>query len=117
MKTVKTENLLDDALDWAVALCNNINLSDPYNNKWEFSCSLLADYSPSYYWDQAGPIIERERIFIKPCTSSNLWRSYIMSKTGEGVSHSCIGERPLIAAMRCYVHSKLGDEVEIPEGL
>jgi hypothetical protein len=28
-----------------------------------------------------------------------------------------IGHTPLIAAMRCYVASKLGDEVEIPEGL
>lgn len=28
-----------------------------------------------------------------------------------------IGPHPLIAAMRCYVASKLGDEVEIPEKL
>jgi hypothetical protein len=27
------------------------------------------------------------------------------------------GRTPLIAAMRCYVASKLGDEVEIPEEL
>jgi hypothetical protein len=27
------------------------------------------------------------------------------------------GITPLIAAMRCYVASKLGDEVEIPAGL
>ena len=27
------------------------------------------------------------------------------------------GPTPLIAAMRCYVTSKLGDEVEIPEAL
>jgi hypothetical protein len=25
------------------------------------------------------------------------------------------GQTPLIAAMRCYVASKLGDEIEIPE--
>jgi hypothetical protein len=25
------------------------------------------------------------------------------------------GDTPLVAAMRCYVASKLGDEVEIPE--
>lgn len=28
-----------------------------------------------------------------------------------------IGPTPLIAAMRCYVASKLGDNVEIPEKL
>ncbi len=27
------------------------------------------------------------------------------------------GPTPLIAAMRCYVASKLGDEIEIPEEL
>jgi hypothetical protein len=27
------------------------------------------------------------------------------------------GDTPLIAAMRCYVASKLGDEVEIPNEL
>ena len=27
------------------------------------------------------------------------------------------GSTPLIAAMRCYVASKLGDEVEVPEEL
>jgi hypothetical protein len=27
------------------------------------------------------------------------------------------GDTPLIAAMRCYVASKLGDEVEIPKEL
>jgi hypothetical protein len=27
------------------------------------------------------------------------------------------GHTPLIAAMRCYVASKLGDEVEIPDEL
>jgi hypothetical protein len=27
------------------------------------------------------------------------------------------GPTPLIAAMRCYVASKLGDDIEIPEGL
>ena len=27
------------------------------------------------------------------------------------------GPTPLIAAMRCYVASKLGDEVEVPEEL
>jgi len=29
----------------------------------------------------------------------------------------CYGPTPLIAAMRCYVASKLGEEVEAPEEL
>jgi hypothetical protein len=31
--------------------------------------------------------------------------------------HYFVGPTPLIAAMRCYVASKLGDEVEVPEEL
>jgi hypothetical protein len=31
--------------------------------------------------------------------------------------HQGHGPTPLIAAMRCYVQSKLGDEVEAPEEL
>jgi hypothetical protein len=30
---------------------------------------------------------------------------------------ACFGDTPLIAAMRCYVASKLGDEVEVPAEL
>jgi hypothetical protein len=32
-------------------------------------------------------------------------------------SYTLDGPTPLIAAMRCYVASKLGDEVELPEEL
>jgi hypothetical protein len=32
-------------------------------------------------------------------------------------SYKMDGPTPLIAAMRCYVASKLGDNVELPEGL
>jgi hypothetical protein len=32
-------------------------------------------------------------------------------------SYSATGPTPLIAAMRCYALSKLGEEIEIPEDL
>lgn len=35
----------------------------------------------------------------------------------EQVHRVYFGPTPLIAAMRCYVASKLGDEVEVPEEL
>jgi hypothetical protein len=34
-----------------------------------------------------------------------------------GFRHLQYGNTPLIAAMRCYVASKMGDEIEIPEEL
>jgi hypothetical protein len=36
---------------------------------------------------------------------------------GWGCINRSSGPTPLIAAMRCYVASKLGDEIEIPENL
>jgi len=41
----------------------------------------------------------------------------VWSANKYGTGYDEEGFTPLIAAMRCYVASKLGDEVEIPEGL
>lgn len=73
-------------------------------------------YSPYTSWSMFGPIIERERIFCKP-TINRGWRSYQRDPFGNGICNSQYGPTPLIAAMRCYVASKLGDEVEVPEEL
>lgn len=65
-------------------------------------------YSTS--WSQGGPIIEQEGMTL-------------MYQYGDGydaykhTGHKQRGPTPLIAAMRCYVASKLGDEVDIPEEL
>lgn len=66
------------------------------------------EYSTS--WAQGGIIIERERINLvwwhTQCDAS-----YNIGKTaGRRIS----GPTVLVAAMRCYVTAKLGEEVEIP---
>lgn len=58
---------------------------------------------------QGGPIIERERI--------NLWNEGYEWEASRYGEHIVWGKTPLIAAMRCYVASKLGDDVTIPEEL
>jgi hypothetical protein len=65
-------------------------------------------------WAQGGPIIEREKIQIVPVFGFLAWLARKMNdeRLPEGD-----GFTPLIAAMRCYVASKLGDEVEVPEEL
>lgn len=69
---------------------------------------------PAYSTDreQGGQIIEREKI-------GTVYRAgeYWLAYTFDGAEFEGIGPTPLIAAMRCYVASKLGDEVEIPEEL
>jgi hypothetical protein len=94
---VKTSILNGAALDWAVCVCE--------------------DESPSGYtrystdWAQGGPIIQQKRIdvvyvgFERP--DDKQWVA--MDKS--------YGPTPLVAAMRCYVASCLGDEVDIPENL
>jgi len=60
-------------------------------------------------WLQGGPIIEREKITISDANEG--WVA------GYNGTLSYFGPTPLIAAMRCFVASEMGDEVEIPEGL
>jgi hypothetical protein len=50
------------------------------------------------------------------------WKaSMLFEEVGKRYTHkepcSAYGPTPLIAAMRCYVASKLGDEVDVPEEL
>ena len=69
-------------------------------------------FMPDIDWAAGGPIIEREMIDIG--AYRNAWRAARYVGTAPTYGY---GPTPLIAAMRCYVASKLGDEVEIPEEL
>ena len=84
----------------------------------------ITELTPEPYsanWSEAGPIIERECIELEAFDAASsvpkdpmYWQAVIYEHEGECITQ---GTTPLIAAMRCYVASKLGDEVEIPEGL
>jgi hypothetical protein len=95
---MKTSELTGAALDWAVAKCEDVYCFD-------------GSYIPSTNWAQGGPIIEREGISWH-CGNKASWHAY-----GYGSADNISGPTPLIAAMRCYVASKLGDDVDIPEEL
>lgn len=68
-------------------------------------------FMPDLDWNVAGPIIERELIEICPIGTGE-WRGQL-DVAGDLIRF--YGDTPLIAAMRCFVASKMGDEVEIPE--
>ena len=78
-------------------------------------------WCPSTNWAQGGPIIERKfiELNVMACgqsrTTFDTWLATISREDEDNVEAS--GPAPLIAAMRCYVASKLGDEVEVPEEL
>lgn len=83
----------------------------------------LDGFKPSTDWAQGGPIIERElhNLFkwnqLDP-KAPELWCGVHNRKTDSGIyAINMDGPTPLIAAMRCYVASKLGDEVEVPDEL
>lgn len=108
---IKTSELIGPALDWAVAKCEPGAL-----NNWP-NYLRLPEYSTD--WSQGGPIIEREGInTLVHVTVNGVITEW---KAGKDWPMSRFpyytGPTPLIAAMRCYVASKLGDEVEIPEEL
>ena len=100
---MKTSELTGAALDWAVQQCESTRKDIDF--AW-----WTEDYEPSTDWAQGGPIIEREGMQIQ--TFMDKWLASIPKPFVQRD-----GPTPLIAAMRCYVASKMGDEIEIPEGL
>jgi hypothetical protein len=114
---MKTAELTGAALDWAVAKCEGPNsVASCYYDEDDLPMcrdeALYMEWQPSTNWAQGGPIIEREKIAVWHRGDEWPWRAQ-QSDT----SHLKGGPTPLIAAMRCYVASKLGDEVEIPQEL
>jgi hypothetical protein len=71
-------------------------------------------WQPSRKWEHGGPIIEREP-WALPRVNSNPGAIHLgkfVASTPGGFDH--YGPTPLIAAMRAFVASKFGDEVELP---
>ena len=118
---MKTSELTGAALDWVVAKCEGNTFAGDYPHL------LSAGFRPPKYstdWAQGGPIIEREEINLLK-RDDNPWYGYayrfgkhkkMRGQRGCEIFRAT-GQTPLTAAMRCYVASKLGDEVEIPEEL
>ena len=119
---MKTSDLIGPALDWAVAK------SEGSIGKWYCTrygkTERVTNWHPSTNWSQGGTIIERERITVAPADGESFvgqeaWCAYrIETLFKEAHDHEYqYGPTPLITAMRCYVASKLGDEVEMPKEL
>ena len=112
---MKTNELTGAALDWAVA-----KLNQDWTDE-DILANLQEDddggfYSPSTNWSQGGPIIEWERICID-IGHDGVWLAYTKQNYQDAKEFMHAGPTPLIAAMRCYVATTLGDEVEVPKDL
>lgn len=133
MSSVSVSDLQGVALDWAVAKAEGLRVRrDPMGFRsgsesgywlWEESGQKLKrygligrEYSPSTKWEQGGPIADelRELSRYRFSVESEDGGVCVLSQPTESLSFVGRGETMLIAAMRCYVASKLGDFVEVP---
>lgn len=137
---IKTNELTGAALDWAVAKCEGYRVRrnpfsgtvyDNFDNFYWVDYhdgkevvrdlgwirpGYQSDYSPSTEWHQGGLIIEREKISIE-IKSHGYWIASYQYNYLDEKEFLILGDTPLIAAMRCYVTNKLGNEVDVPDCL
>ena len=102
---MKTSELTDIFLDWAVTKAEGLS------HDFEGPESIWGCHGWATSWEMGGPIIEREGIELFRNNEKDYWF------TSRARGQIGTGPTPLIAAMRCYVASQLGDEVDIPEEL
>ena len=117
---MKVSELTGKALDWAV------DQIDGHYARYKLSrepgetiltYAKWASHSfwrPSSDWKHGGPIIERNKVSVSVQIHDS-WSAhapYSLEHWKYG-----FGPTPLIAAMRCYVQVKFGEEIDIPEEL
>ena len=133
---MKAHELTGNDLNKAVAKCEGYEIVRMRGNEITFldrtDDGALNERQIGYStdWAQGGPIIERESIFLVREKAGHmgrrLWAATLGANKAVGIGEESIklyrdafvyGPTPLISAMRCYVASKLGDEVDIPTEL
>lgn len=130
---LKTDQIDDITLDWAVAACQGfmnlriksydsrdiLVMTDPNGDTM-----ALADISFSREWEHGGPILDilfkKNVIEIhngEAMECSVMFELRSLNNASNSNATTAFGKTLLVAAMRCYVKSKLGDEVEVPDAL
>ena len=123
MKQIKTSELQGKALDYCVAVCEGhkfgIYAGGRIAKIYEGPPNW---FEPSSNWSQGGPIIEREKIDVEYRKQSfgdgdPHWYAIHPKNAGGLIRYSGRGSNALQAVMRCYVASKMGEMVLIPDEL
>lgn len=121
MKAIKVADATPRQIDWLVAQCEGLNPNtDPERRRQFVGYPGFAEangfgYGIKQYstdWSHGGPIITREKISIRQWVDVPVVNAYMPNS-----DWSFDAASPLIAAMRCYIASKLGEEVLVPEEL
>ena len=106
---IKVSEATNIQLDWLVAKA----LPAPANTLELLDRDIYNGFSPTTNWAQGGPIMDREHIGV----DFQGWGEWVAWDDKTIPAPRYIGPTPLVAAMRCYVASKIGDTVEIPKEL
>ena len=112
---VKTKDLIGAQLDWAVGIAQR-----PDDLKRFGRLVRTGRYSPSTDGSQGIKIIEDHAINTGTQRNEPGFRphpDYMWHAQMDTRVHSGYGPTLLIACMRCFVASKWGDEVEVPDEL
>ena len=135
MKTIKISEATNTQLDWLVAKCEgHTQETTVFPNGVRSPRVFIADGGVAFdartgayldfttNWSQMGPIIEREGVHLFQPVDSHFkplstWVAALPYNATSTLKRCSYGPTPLIAVARCYVASKLGGTVEIPEEL
>jgi hypothetical protein len=119
-------------LDAAVAQCEGIETVEGRHDVllvWSQDDGVWRGWTPSRSWHDGGPLVEREQItVIRMGGTDGYWSAGYEPEVDEGrqcesgwlelpsirMRYEQSGPTALIAAMRAYVASKLGDEIDLP---
>lgn len=126
MKQVKTQDIQGKALDYLVAKCEGLKTETWHTGAITVlfpDAPRFVAFNPSTNWGHGGPIIEREGLCVGRRQQAdpaycplNDPRTICWARTTPG-GYLSYGPTPLIAAMRCYIASKMGDVVDVPASL
>ncbi len=134
---IKSTELTGAALDWAVSKCKGIEveawltsdrhsyfvvLKDAFVDKspTAFYSDPDETFYPSFNWIHGGPMLERLGLSVAYDVEMNegedreYWATFYAVDSGEGRVY---GPTMLVAAMRCYVLSKQGPYIDVPDDL
>lgn len=135
---IKTKELIDAQLDWAVAQIEQVAVvAWIHDDQKAYSVirkesfidkdsrrtypDTEAQFYPSVNWLAGGEIIDREEISIAREFNTEItwcrWSAWTPAPIRDEAKAFGYGSTPLIAAMRCHVANHYGDEIEIPDEL
>ena len=117
------------ALDWAVAEAAGINYAIRNGKIWEkhrvprtdglaVSQYTMTEYNPSTNPTLAYPIVETEKYNSTWLPKQQEWYAVRVQHATDGFQTHCgFGRTRLIAEMRCFVASRLGYQIDVPDEL